>query len=47
MGKHGRFWNYDAVSSRDKDLKTVKRWYLNGSNYSKTFANWLKNFDDN
>ena len=44
---HGRFWNYDAVPSHDKDLKTVKRWYLNGSNYSKTFANWLKNFDDN
>ena len=30
----------------DRDLKTVKRWYLNGINYSTTFANWLKNFDD-
>jgi len=44
---HGRYWNYDAVPSHSKDLKTIKRWYLNGSNYSKTFANWLQNFDDN
>ena len=44
---HGRFWNYDAVPSHNRDLKTIKRWYLNGSNYSQTFANWLKNFDDN
>lgn len=44
---HGRYWNYDAVPSRNKDLKTIERWYLNGSNYSKTFANWLDNFDKN
>ncbi|MEH1766695.1 SAM-dependent methyltransferase [Nostoc sp.] len=44
---HGRYWNYDAVPSRNKDLKTIERWYLNGSNYSKTFANWLDNFDEN
>lgn len=44
---HGRFWNYDAVPSHNRDLTTIKRWYLNGSNYSQTFANWLKNFDDN
>lgn len=43
---HGRFWNYDAVPSHNKDLKTIKRWYLNGYNYSTTFATWLKNFDD-
>jgi cyclopropane-fatty-acyl-phospholipid synthase len=43
---HGRFWNFDAVPSHDKDLKTVQRWYLNGSNYSTTFVHWLKNFDD-
>jgi cyclopropane-fatty-acyl-phospholipid synthase len=43
---HGRFWNYDAVPSHNKDLKTVQRWYLNGMNYSTTFAHWLKNFDD-
>lgn len=44
---YGRFWNYDAVPSHNKDLKTIKRWYLNGTNYSQTFASWLKNFDDN
>jgi cyclopropane-fatty-acyl-phospholipid synthase len=44
---HGRFWNYDAVPSHNKDLKTIERWYLNGTNYSQTFASWLKNFDDN
>lgn len=44
---HGRYWNYDAVPSHNKNLKTVKRWYLNGSNYSQTFANWLHNFDNN
>jgi cyclopropane-fatty-acyl-phospholipid synthase len=44
---YGRYWNYDAVPSRNKDLKTIQRWYLNGYNYSKTFTNWLKNFDDN
>jgi cyclopropane-fatty-acyl-phospholipid synthase len=44
---YGRYWNYDAVPSHNKDLKTIKNWYLNGSNYSQTFAAWLKNFDDN
>lgn len=44
---HGRFWNHDAVPSHNKDLKTIERWYLNGTNYSQTFALWLKNFDDN
>ena len=44
---HGRFWNYDAVPSCDRDLKTIQRWYLNGINYHKTFASWLQNFDDN
>lgn len=44
---HGRFWNYDAVPSHNRHLKTIKRWYLNGSNYSKTFATWLNNFDSN
>ncbi|MEH2249592.1 SAM-dependent methyltransferase [Nostoc sp.] len=44
---HGRYWNYDAVPSRNQDLKTIERWYLNGSNYSKTFAEWLDNFDEN
>ena len=44
---HGRYCNFDAVPSHNKDLKTIERWYLNGYNYSTTFANWLKNFDDN
>lgn len=44
---HGRFWNYDAVPSHNKDLKTIERWYMNGTNYSQTFASWLRNFDDN
>jgi cyclopropane-fatty-acyl-phospholipid synthase len=44
---HGRYWNYDAIPSRKQDLKTIKRWYLNGSNYSQTFNSWLQNFDDN
>jgi cyclopropane-fatty-acyl-phospholipid synthase len=44
---HGRYWNFDAVPSHNKDLKTIQRWYLNGYNYSTTFASWLKNFDDN
>lgn len=43
---HGRYWNFDAVPSCNQDLKTVQRWYLNGINYSTTFAHWLKNFDD-
>ncbi|WP_009633877.1 SAM-dependent methyltransferase [Synechocystis sp. PCC 7509] len=44
---HGRFWNYDAVPSHNQHLKTIDKWYLNGSNYSKTFATWLSNFDNN
>jgi len=43
---HGRIWKYDAVASHNKDLKTIKNWYLNGYNYSTTLVNWLKNFDD-
>ncbi len=43
---HGRYWKYDAVPSHNKDLKTIKNWYLNGHNYSTTLATWLKNFDD-
>jgi cyclopropane-fatty-acyl-phospholipid synthase len=43
---HGRYWSFDAVPRYSKDLKTVKRWYLNGTNYSQTFVAWLKNFDE-
>jgi cyclopropane-fatty-acyl-phospholipid synthase len=24
---HGRYWNHDAVPSRNRDLKTIQRWY--------------------
>jgi len=44
---HGRYWNFDAVPSHNKDLKTIQRWYLNGINYHKTFSAWRQNFDDN
>ena len=43
---HGRFWSFDSIPTYDKDLRTVERWYLNGMNYSKTLAQWLKNFDE-
>ena len=32
---------------RSSFSKTIERWYLNGSNYSKTLTNWLHNFDEN
>jgi cyclopropane-fatty-acyl-phospholipid synthase len=44
---HGRFWNYDVIPRKNKHLKTIKKWYINGINYSQTYKNWLKNFDDN
>jgi cyclopropane-fatty-acyl-phospholipid synthase len=43
---HGRYWNYDAVPSHDRDLKTVDRWYMNGMNYHHTFTSWLQRFDN-
>lgn len=42
---HGRYWNHDAVPSRNRDLKTIQRWYMNGMNYDKTLVDWLKRFD--
>lgn len=42
-----RVWSFDAIPETNKDLKTVDRWYLNGSNYSKTLGSWLENFDRN
>ncbi|MEY2985130.1 MAG: hypothetical protein RLZZ568_1747 [Cyanobacteriota bacterium] len=42
---HGRYWNYDAIPSRHRDLKTVKSWYLNGMNYHQTLTSWLQQFD--
>ncbi|WP_036484881.1 class I SAM-dependent methyltransferase [Myxosarcina sp. GI1] len=40
-----RVWHYDMIPSCDRHLKTVERWFLNGSNYSKTLQAWLNNFD--
>lgn len=42
---HGRYWNYDAIPSRNQDLKTVQRWYINGMNYHYTAMTWLQRFD--
>lgn len=42
---HGRYWNYDAVPSHNRDLQTIDRWYVNGINYHKTFTAWLDRFD--
>ncbi len=42
-----RVWSYDVIPEINTDLKTINRWYLNGSNYSKTLKNWLMNFDLN
>ena len=42
---HGRYWNYDAVPSCNRDLKTIDRWYMNGINYHKTLTAWLDRFD--
>lgn len=43
---NGRIWSFDSIPTYDRDFKTVKRWYLNGMNYNKTLAQWLKNFDE-
>lgn len=43
----GRIWVYENVNSYNQDLKTIKKWFLNGSNYSKTLQVWLYNFDQN
>jgi cyclopropane-fatty-acyl-phospholipid synthase len=43
---HGRYWNYNAIPSHNRDLKTVSQWYVNGINYHKTFSAWLERFDD-
>lgn len=43
---HGRYWSHDALPSHSQHLRTVKRWYINGMNYHRTLASWLKRFDD-
>lgn len=42
---HGRYWNHDAIPNRNRDLKTIDRWYMNGMNYNKTASEWLERFD--
>ncbi len=42
---HGRYWNYDAIPTHNRDLQTIDRWYLNGLNYHKTMTEWLNRFD--
>jgi cyclopropane-fatty-acyl-phospholipid synthase len=42
-----RVWSYEDVPLYNQDLKTVNKWYMNGSNYSKTLQDWLENFDQN
>jgi len=42
---HGRYWNHDAIPNHGRDLKTVKRWYINGMNYHQTLTEWLHRFD--
>jgi cyclopropane-fatty-acyl-phospholipid synthase len=42
---HGRYWNYDAIPSHNRDLQTIDRWYVNGMNYHRTFMTWLERFD--
>jgi cyclopropane-fatty-acyl-phospholipid synthase len=42
---HGRYWNHDAVPNHNRDLKTIDRWYMNGTNYHQTLTAWLERFD--
>ncbi len=42
----GRYWNFDAIPSCNSDLKTIKRWYINGNNYHRTLSGWLNRFDN-
>jgi len=42
---HGRYWNHDAIPSHCQDLRTLRRWYMNGTNYHRTLSAWLERFD--
>lgn len=42
-----RVWSYENVPLYNQDLEIVNKWFMNGSNYSKTLTAWLRNFDDN
>jgi len=43
---HGRYWNYAAIPSHNRDLTTINQWYLNGLNYHHTMTAWLQRFDE-
>jgi cyclopropane-fatty-acyl-phospholipid synthase len=42
-----RVWGYENLPLYNRDLKTVNKWFMNGSNYSQTLTAWLHNFDNN
>jgi cyclopropane-fatty-acyl-phospholipid synthase len=42
---NARIWSYQSVPNYNQDLKTVKKWFLNGFNYAHTLKAWLTNFD--
>lgn len=44
---YARVWHYDFIPQKNKHLKTIDRWYINGSNYARTLRAWLQNFDNN
>ena len=43
---YARVWHYNFIPSRDRHLKTVDNWFLEGMNYARTLRAWLKNFDE-
>lgn len=44
---HGRFWHHGALPKCNRDLRTVRSWYINGNNYAQTLAAWFANFEAN
>lgn len=42
-----RVWHYEQIPFRNQKLKTINKWFINGSNYAKTLRSWLKDFDAN
>ncbi|BAU63782.1 cyclopropane-fatty-acyl-phospholipid synthase [Stanieria sp. NIES-3757] len=42
-----RAWHYEQIPLHNQKLKTINKWYMNGSNYAQTLRSWLKDFDAN
>ena len=42
-----RIWHYEQIPLHNQKLKTINKWYMNGSNYAQTLRSWLKDFDAN